>query len=74
MRPGVPAVARAALAAAFCGLIAHTFIYAAFLEDPLVWTVLAVAAGGAPGGARTGAGRRAGRGRRTTSTPAPVPA
>ncbi len=37
--PGIPAVARAALAAAFCGLIAHTLVYAAFLEDPLVWTL-----------------------------------
>ena len=43
--PGVPAVARAGLAAAFCGLVAHTLVYAAFLEDPLVWSVLAVAAG-----------------------------
>ena len=34
--------ARAAIAAAFAGLIAHTFLYAAFLEDPLVWTLLAV--------------------------------
>jgi O-antigen ligase len=42
--PGVPAVARAALAAAFCGLLAHTLVYAAFLEDPLAWTLLAVAA------------------------------
>ncbi len=42
--PGIPAVARAALAAAFCGLVAHTLVYAAFLEDPLVWTLLAVAA------------------------------
>ncbi|HEX2086231.1 MAG TPA: O-antigen ligase family protein, partial [Solirubrobacteraceae bacterium] len=39
--PGVPAVARAAIAAAFCGLVAHTLVYAAFLEDPLVWTLLA---------------------------------
>jgi O-antigen ligase len=42
--PGVPAVARAAIAAAFCGLVAHTLVYSAFLEDPLVWTLLAVAA------------------------------
>ena len=42
--PGVPAVARAAIAAAFCGLVAHTLVYAAFLEDPLVWALLAVAA------------------------------
>lgn len=33
---------RAAIAAGFAGLIAHTFLYAAFLEDPLVWTLLAV--------------------------------
>jgi O-antigen ligase len=40
--------ARAAIAAAFAGLIAHTFLYAAFLEDPLVWTLLAVATALAP--------------------------
>ncbi len=40
----VPAVARVVLAAAFCGLVAHTLVYAAFLEDPFLWTVLAVAA------------------------------
>jgi O-antigen ligase len=44
---------RAAILAAFAGLVVHTFLYAAFLEDPLVWTLLAVgtalaaAAGGA---------------------------
>ena len=63
--PGVPAVARAALAAMFCGLVAHTLIYAAFLEDPLVWSVLAVAAAvpiaarePAPAVQRTAAGAR----------------
>ncbi|HEX8083215.1 MAG TPA: O-antigen ligase family protein [Solirubrobacteraceae bacterium] len=40
----LPAVARAILAAGFCGLVAHTLMYAAFLEDPFLWTVLAVAA------------------------------
>jgi O-antigen ligase len=71
--PGVPGVTRAALAAAFCGLVAHTLIYAAFLEDPLVWTVLAVAAGvplaarePAPVAERGAAGAR--------PDPAPVPA
>jgi O-antigen ligase len=34
--------ARAAIGAAFAGLIVHTFLYAAFLEDPLLWTLLAV--------------------------------
>jgi len=38
------AVAGVAVAAAFCGLLVHTFGYAAFLEDPLTWALLAVAA------------------------------
>jgi hypothetical protein len=37
-------VARCVVAAAFCALLLHTFIYAAFLEDPLTWTLLAIAA------------------------------
>src|SRR5688572_6386123 len=41
--PGIEAVAAAAIAAAFCALVLHTFVYAAFLEDPLSWTLLAVA-------------------------------
>jgi O-antigen ligase len=36
-------VARTAVAAAFCGLLLHTWVYAAFLEDPLTWALLAVA-------------------------------
>jgi O-antigen ligase len=31
---------RAAVAAAFTALVAHTMLYAAFLEDPLAWTLL----------------------------------
>jgi hypothetical protein len=31
---------RAAIAAAFTALVAHTMMYAAFLEDPLTWTLL----------------------------------
>jgi O-antigen ligase len=31
---------RAAVAAAFTALVAHTLLYAAFLEDPLAWTLL----------------------------------
>src|SRR4029079_2538405 len=41
--PGVEAIAAAAIAAAFCALVLHTFVYAAFLEDPLTWALLAVA-------------------------------
>ncbi len=33
---------RAAILAAFAGLVVHTLLYAAFLEDPLVWALLAV--------------------------------
>jgi O-antigen ligase len=33
---------RAAIAACFAGLVVHTLLYAAFLEDPLTWTLLAV--------------------------------
>jgi O-antigen ligase len=36
------AVARTAVAAAFAALVAHTLVYAAFLEDPLAWALLAV--------------------------------
>jgi hypothetical protein len=38
-------MATAAVAAAFCALVLHTLVYAAFLEDPLSWTLLALAAG-----------------------------
>jgi O-antigen ligase len=41
---GVVLVGRCAVAAAFCALMLHTFVYAAFLEDPLTWTLLAMAA------------------------------
>ena len=52
--PGIEAVAAAAVAAAFCALVLHTLVYAAFLEDPLTWALLALA--GALAAAR---GRRA---------------
>ena len=42
---------RAAVAATFVALVVHTLVYAAFLEDPLTWALLAAAAGlrrGAP--------------------------
>ncbi len=34
--------ARAAVAAGLVGLIVHTWLYAAFLEDPMTWTLLGV--------------------------------
>lgn len=36
--------ARAVVAAAFVAVVVHTWLYAAFLEDPVVWTLLAVGA------------------------------
>jgi O-antigen ligase len=33
---------RAAVAAAFTALVAHSMMYAAFLEDPLTWTLLGI--------------------------------
>jgi putative inorganic carbon (HCO3(-)) transporter len=36
-------VGRAYLAAAYSGLVLHTLLYAAFLEDPITWTLLAAA-------------------------------
>ena len=42
---GAAAIARAGLAAAYCALILHTLVYAAYLEDPLSWALLAIAAG-----------------------------
>ena len=41
--PGTEAVAAAAVAAAFSALVLHTLVYAAFLEDPLSWALLALA-------------------------------
>jgi O-antigen ligase len=35
---------RAAVGAAFAALVLHTLLYAAFLEDPLAWALLAVGA------------------------------
>ncbi|HEV7804574.1 MAG TPA: O-antigen ligase family protein [Solirubrobacteraceae bacterium] len=41
-------IARAAVAAAFVALVVHTLLYAAFLEDPLAWALLAVGTALAP--------------------------
>ena len=41
-------VARAALAAMFVALVVHTMVYAAFLEDPFTWVILAAGVSLAP--------------------------
>jgi O-antigen ligase len=40
--PPARLVTRAFLAAAFAALVFHTLLYAAFLEDPIAWTLLAI--------------------------------
>lgn len=42
LRGAATTPARAAIAAAFVALLVHTFIYAAFLEDPLTWALLGI--------------------------------
>jgi hypothetical protein len=39
---------RAAVAAMYCALLLHTMVYAAFLEDPLSWSLLAIGLAIAP--------------------------
>jgi putative inorganic carbon (HCO3(-)) transporter len=53
LRGARESVARAAVAAAFVALVVHTLLYAAFLEDPLAWALLAVGAGLRPAVAAT---------------------
>jgi O-antigen ligase len=43
--PAAELIARGAIAAAFTGLVVHSMAYAAFLEDPLTWTLLGAAIG-----------------------------
>ncbi len=45
LRGAAETLPRAAVAAAFCALFLHTLVYAAFLEDPLTWALLAAAGG-----------------------------
>ena len=40
--PPARLVTRAFLAAAFAALVFHTLLYAAYLEDPIAWTLLAI--------------------------------
>jgi putative inorganic carbon (HCO3(-)) transporter len=42
LRGARASLARAAIAAAFVALVVHTLLYAAFLEDPLAWALLAL--------------------------------
>jgi O-antigen ligase len=51
--------ARAAIAAAFTALVVHTLLYAAFLEDPLTWTLLGIGTALAAGTARERSSARA---------------
>ncbi len=50
LRGARESIARAAIAAAFVALVVHTLLYAAFLEDPLAWALLAVGTALARGG------------------------
>ena len=61
--------ARAALAAMFVALVVHTMVYAAFLEDPFTWVVLAAGVCLAPQ-ARLGIVLRPAAGKRTDPVPA----
>lgn len=45
LRKARESLARAAIAAAFIAIIVHSWLYAAFLEDPLTWALLAVGLG-----------------------------
>jgi hypothetical protein len=71
--PAAEGVGRAAMAAAYAGLVLHTLVYAAFLEDPLSWVLLALGAA-----LRLAADARGSRAPRTPSEPTvspdPVPA
>jgi len=58
--------ARAFTAAALAALVAHTLLYAAFLEDPIVWVLLAAAIGLRVSAASAGAGAP------PAASPAPV--
>jgi hypothetical protein len=58
VRAGPPdeGVGRAAVAAAYAGLVLHTLVYAAYLEDPLSWVLLALGAALRLASERRGAG------------------
>lgn len=73
--------ARAGIAAAFVALVVHTLLYAAFLEDPLTWVLLAVgsalaaqAAAATSAAERAAERARAGRSGAPAAGAAPAPA
>ena len=49
--PPLETIARMALAACFAALVFHTWVYAAFLEDPLTWAIIGASIGIAASGA-----------------------
>lgn len=61
LRDADRSVARAGIAAMAIALIAHTMGYAAFLEDPVLWVLLAAGGALAGGAGLAGAGVRPGR-------------
>jgi O-antigen ligase len=66
--------ARAGVAAAFAALLAHTMLYAAFLEDPMTWTLLAVGTALAVAPAPAAEVEVRDQRERTAPQPAPAPA
>jgi O-antigen ligase len=64
--------ARAGVAACFAALVAHTMLYASFLEDPMTWTLLAV--GTALAIVPVAAGRSESRAQPERAAPEPAPA
>jgi O-antigen ligase len=68
--PDTLAVARGAIAAAFVALAVHTLFYAAFLEDPVTWTLLGAGLGLAA--SRPSSGASASSSSRPASASAPA--
>ena len=58
---------RAVVAAGFVAVVVHTMIYAAFLEDPVTWTLLGI------GGALAWPRHRARSAPATSAQPPPAP-
>ena len=74
--PPVRLVSRAYLAAAYTGLVLHTLLYAAFLEDPITWTLLAagiVLGRPEPEEGATSSSSRTASSRPDSSSPPPAP-
>jgi O-antigen ligase len=73
-QPPAELIARGAIAAAFVGLVVHTLAYAAFLEDPLTWTLLGAAVGLRAGASTGRSGPSAAQESSDPEAPAPEPA